>query len=111
LKPKAPPQGCADGAWWPHSGDLAAELPDLLAVLSVRLGRIERVRYNVNEWSPPPRRLFTGGRSVRLDGYQRQPVDTIEVLGLDAGRLVLEVIPVGEQSESAHHKLMAAASH
>lgn len=111
LKPKAPPHGRADGAWWPHSGDLTAELPDLLAVLSVRLGRIERVLYNINEWSTPPRKLVTGGRSVRLDGYQRQPADTIEVLGLDAGRLVLEVIPVGEQPESAHRKLMAAASH
>lgn len=110
LKPKAPPYGRVDGAWWPHSGDLANELPDLLAVLSVRLGRIERVLYNVNEWPKPARKLFTGGRSVRLDGYQRQPAGTIEVLGLDTGRLVLEVIQPGEQPASAHRKLMAAAS-
>ena len=34
LKRKAPRTGYVDGAWWPHSDDLAAELPDLLAVLS-----------------------------------------------------------------------------
>ncbi len=35
LKPKAPQSGYVDGAWWPYSDDLTAELPDLLAVLSV----------------------------------------------------------------------------
>lgn len=37
LNPKAPHTGYVDGAWWLHSDDLSAELPDLLAVLSVRL--------------------------------------------------------------------------
>ena len=41
LKPKAPQTGYVDGAWWPRSDDLTTELPDLLAVLSVRLGPIE----------------------------------------------------------------------
>src|ERR1700684_3652507 len=50
LKPKAPQSGYVDGAWWPHSDELMAELPDLLSVLSVRLGPISRVMYNVNEW-------------------------------------------------------------
>ena len=49
LKPKAPQSGYVDGAWWPHSEDLTAELPDLLSVLSVRLGWIGRVIYNVND--------------------------------------------------------------
>jgi Family of unknown function (DUF5994) len=43
LKPKAPMSGRVDGAWWPRSDDLTKELPDLLAVLSVRLGAIDRV--------------------------------------------------------------------
>src|SRR5436309_7777961 len=93
LKPKAPSTGQVDGAWWPHSDDLAAELPDLLAVLSVRLGRIDRVLYNVNEWAKPPKKLVTGGRRVRLDGYVRQPTNTIEVVGLDRNRIGLLVVP------------------
>jgi len=46
LKPKAPLTGFVDGAWWPPSEDLTAELPDLLSVLSVRLGPISRLTYN-----------------------------------------------------------------
>ena len=49
LKPKAERTGHVDGAWWPWSDDLTKELPDLLAVLSVRLGPIERVMYNLGE--------------------------------------------------------------
>src|ERR1700730_4939890 len=92
LKPKAPHSGYVDGAWWPHTHELAAELPDLLAVLSVRLGRIDRVMDNLNEWGTPSAKPATGGRRVRLDGYRRQPTNTVEVLGLNRDRIVLLVV-------------------
>lgn len=109
LKPKASRSGYVDGAWWPHSADLAVELPDLLAVLSVRLGRIDRVMYNVRGWAPAPRKLVTGGRAVRLDGYRRQPINTIEILGLDRDRIVLMVVPPNTDPTHAHATMMAAA--
>lgn len=109
LKPKAPSTGYVDGAWWPHSADLAAELPDLLAVLSVRLGVIGRVMYNLGEWAKVPPRLATGGRTVRLDGYQRQPVNTIEVVGLDNARIALLVVVPQTDPDQAHATMMAAA--
>ena len=109
LKPKAPASGYVDGAWWPHSDDLAAELPDLLAVLSVRLGRIDRVLYNFNEWVKAPAKLATGTRSVRLDGYSLQPVNTVEVLGLNRNNVVLLVVPQRTDPDQAHTTLMAAA--
>ncbi|GAC1407805.1 MAG: hypothetical protein NVSMB60_28640 [Mycobacterium sp.] len=52
--------GHVDGAWWRRSDDLPSELPDLLAVLSVRLGSVERVMYNVSEWAKAPARFTTG---------------------------------------------------
>jgi Family of unknown function (DUF5994) len=110
LKPKAPTSGYVDGAWWPHSDDLPIELPDLLAVLSVRLGPIDRVIYNVSEWAKAPAKLPTGGRTVRLDGYYRQPVNTIEVIGLSRGKLVLLVVPSRTDADQAHDILMAAAA-
>jgi hypothetical protein len=110
LKPKAPRSGYVDGAWWPRSDVLAAELPDLLAVLSVRLGRIDRVMYNLNEWAKAPARLATGGRRVRLDGYQRQPINTVEVLGLNRTRIALLVVPPNADPDGAHATLMAAAA-
>ena len=109
LKPKAPSTGYVDGAWWPHSADLAAELPDLLAVLSVRLGVIGRVMYNLGEWAKVPPRLATGGRTVRLDGYHRQPVNTIEVVGLDNARIALLVVAPQTDPDQAHATMMAAA--
>ena len=110
LKPKAPQSGYVDGGWWPRSDDLAAELPDLLAVLSVRLGRIDRVMYNVNEWAKASAKLATGGRAVRLDGYRRQPINTVEVLGLNRNKIVLLVVPPNADPDEAHATLMAAAA-
>src|SRR5690348_2889666 len=89
LKRKAPRSGYVDGAWWPHSADLTAELPDLLAVLSIRLGPVSRVIYGLSEWEMAPARLVIGGRMVRLDGYRPQPAHTVEVLGLNGRKIVL----------------------
>ena len=109
LKPKAPQSGYVDGAWWPHSADLTAELPDLLSVLSVRLGPIGRVLYNVNEWGKPPAKFATGGRTVRLDGYRLQPVNTVEVLGLNCEKIVLLVVSPHANPDQAHAIMMTAA--
>jgi Family of unknown function (DUF5994) len=110
LKPKAPTSGYVDGAWWPHSEDLPSELPDLLAVLSVRLGPIDRVIYNLSEWAKAPAKLPTGGGMVRLGGYQRQPVNTIEVIGLSRSKIVLLVVPARTDPDHAHEVMMTAAA-
>ena len=93
LKPKTPTTGHVDGAWWPRSDDLAEELPDLLAVLSVRLGPVGRVMYNLAEWAKMPPRLTTGGRAVRLDGYRLQPANTLQVQGIGRESVLLLVVP------------------
>jgi len=109
LKPKAEPTGYVDGAWWPWSDDLLKELPDLLAVLSVRLGPIERVLYNLSEWSTAPRKAMVGERMVRLDGYRHQPINTLEILGVSRGRILLLVVPPATDPDRAHATMMAAA--
>ncbi|MDI3312748.1 MAG: DUF5994 family protein [Mycobacterium sp.] len=38
-----------DGAWWPRTGSIARELPELIDALSTRLGRIIDISVN---WSP-----------------------------------------------------------
>jgi hypothetical protein len=110
LKPKAPVTGRVDGAWWPHSDDLTSELPDLLAVLSVRLGSVERVMYDLSAWKKAPARFVTGGRSVRLDGFSRQRANTLEVLGVGRERLLLMVVPPDTDPEIAHEAMMVAAA-
>jgi uncharacterized protein DUF5994 len=110
LKPKAPVSGHVDGAWWPRTDDLTAELPDLLAVLSVRLGAVDRVLYNLAEWAQMPKRLITGGRAVRLDGYRLQPANTLQVLGLGREKILLLVLPPHTDPEVAHEAMMTAAA-
>jgi hypothetical protein len=110
LKPKAAPTGYVDGAWWPHSDDLPIELPDLLAVLRVRLGPIDRVIYNLTEWAKAPAKLPIGGRVVRLAGYYRQPVNTIEVTGVNRNKIILLVVPARTDPDHAHDTMMAAAA-
>jgi len=109
LKPEASSSGFVDGAWWPHTSNLSAELPDLLTALSVRLGQIDRVLYNVDEWSQAPAKLATNGRRVHLDGYRRQPVNTVEVIGFDRGRIVLLAVPATTYPAEARSALENAA--
>ncbi|PRC47485.1 hypothetical protein C6A85_84715 [Mycobacterium sp. ITM-2017-0098] len=110
LKRKAPATGYVDGAWWPHSADLSAELPDLLAVLSVRLGDVSRVMYNRSEWATAPRKLRVDDQMVRLDGYDRQPVNTVGVVDSFGANINLLVIPAQTSADDAHDVMMAAAA-
>ncbi|ASR36634.1 hypothetical protein BAY61_18330 [Prauserella marina] len=109
LKPKAPTTGYVDGAWWPRSRDLAAELPALLAVLAIRPGRIERVTYNLTMWEPAARRLTIEGRTVRLEGFRSQHPDTVTVTGQGRQRLTLLVVAPETTPASAHDTLMTAS--
>jgi hypothetical protein len=110
LKPKARQTGYVDGAWWPRTDDLTSELPDLLAVLSVRLGPVARVMYNLGEWAKAPSKFVTAGRIVRLDGYRRQALNTLEVLAFNGSRIALLVVPPHTDSDQAHATMMAAAA-
>ncbi|BBY63069.1 hypothetical protein MHEL_13120 [Mycolicibacterium helvum] len=102
--------GRVDGAWWPHSEDLEAEVPDLLAVLSVRLGPISYVLYKLTEWVKAARKMPIGRRFVRLGGYQRQPSNTVEIQGLGGRKIVLLVVPAATDPDRAHAIMMAAAA-
>lgn len=109
LKPKAPQTGYVDGAWWPHSDNLTKELPDLVAGLSVRLGAIDRVRYHLSEWAKAPVKHTADGHLVRLDGYRLQPINTVEVVGLNHDKVLLLVVPPYTDPNYAHTAMMAAA--
>jgi hypothetical protein len=110
LKPKATSTGHVDGAWWPHSDNLLMELPDLLAVLSVRLGPIDRVTYNFADWAAAPPKFPTGGNMVQLSRFYQQQGNTLEVIGISRSKLVLLVVPSRTESERAHDILMSAAT-
>ncbi|WP_434444062.1 DUF5994 family protein [Lentzea sp. E54] len=109
LRPKALTTGYVDGAWWPRSRDLAAELPALLAVLAVRLGEIPRVSYNLTEWETAPRQIAVDGVRVRLNGFWSRPPHTVDVIAGDRRRLTLLLVPPDTGPSAAHHAMMRAA--
>jgi Family of unknown function (DUF5994) len=110
LKPMSHCSGHVDGAWWPRSDDLTTELPDLIAVLSVRHGAVSRVRYNPNEWTTTPAELVTSERAVQLDGSGGQTPNTVEVLDAKGNKVVLLVVPAHIDPDHGHAIVMAAAA-
>ena len=46
--------GDIDGAWWPRSGSMAPELPDLIQALHPALGEIVEISINWTTSSPTP---------------------------------------------------------
>lgn len=101
IPPLAPPwlrlnpageAGYLDGIWRPRSADLAAELPNLLAGLSVRIGTGRRVVYDRGSWAPVPRQLVVGGRAIQLDAYPFELGNTLYVFGSAHDMIVLRVI-------------------
>lgn len=61
-----------DGAWWPTSRDLVAELPALVEALPSSAGTVERVAFGRAWWDPVPRRTrgWVNGRRIGLGGFE-----------------------------------------
>jgi len=110
LKPKAPATGHVDGAWWPRSRDLSTELATLAEALSGRLGRIERVTYALSAWDTAPRKLDVGDVRIRLEGFNHQDRNIIQVTGSNHGRISLLVVPP-ELTDTAGHNALMTAGH
>jgi hypothetical protein len=102
------PTGFVDGAWWPRSHDLEAELPTALPVLAERLGSIERVSYHLGDWGAGARAVQAGPGLVRLGGYHAQTAGTIDVLG-PRRRVTLLVVPAETSPQIAHNALATAS--
>ncbi|NEE02385.1 hypothetical protein G1H10_19610 [Phytoactinopolyspora halotolerans] len=83
-----------DGAWWPRSRDLAAELPELIATLSQRGFTVARVAYHRDSWDSVSGKLPIAGRVVRLGWFRTIDAHLLSLTELrSADRLDLLVIP------------------
>jgi hypothetical protein len=109
LKPVHQRCGFVDGAWWPRSTQLTAELPLLLEALSSRLGTIDRVVFDENVWAPAPLHLGFRGSDVILDSSPDQSINTISLIRDHVGRLVLLVVPPYTNPTRAYAAVMTAA--
>lgn len=93
-------QGVLDGAWWPRSRSIGAELPALVAALTRHLGPITRVGLDTRAWEDLPTRLVVDDRVVRVDSF---PVgdDTILVTRGERDHFSLLVVPPNAAPEAA----------
>ncbi|MDF3146755.1 MULTISPECIES: DUF5994 family protein [unclassified Streptomyces] len=99
-----------DGAWWPRSYDLLAELPRLLAGLPRTWGHITSVTVHGATWSAVPGRMLVSNQVVRLRRtVAASAPHTIVLLAPGRGRWDLLVVPP-DTSEAAAEPLMAAAA-
>jgi uncharacterized protein DUF5994 len=53
-----------DGAWWPRTGVISRELPELVSVLDARLGPIIDINVNWSSLQRPPDLNWDGWRSI-----------------------------------------------
>ncbi len=100
-----------DGAWWPRSRDVVAELPRLVDALVGLRGEITHVLLNTAEWDlPHPQRVAGGRHAVRLGWYTSQPPGLLTIIS-DFGRdrFDLLVVPADASAASADTALTAAA--
>lgn len=110
LKPhSASDTGHVDGAWWPRSRDLVAELPALVRGLAIDVGHLNRVSYRLPEWDPAPRRTGVGASLVHLAGYRSLSPNTVNLL-VGGQWVVLLVVPPETAEQSAEHALGTAGA-
>ncbi|WP_111511451.1 DUF5994 family protein [Mycobacterium kyogaense] len=91
--------GVIDGAWWPHSSAIAAELPDLIGALHPALGEVETMQIN---WSPTEGQLdletiAVGSRKALPGGHYRRP-RLMSIVGREAAVKLLVVPSMTSQA-------------
>ncbi|MFI1761485.1 DUF5994 family protein [Streptomyces sp. NPDC020800] len=108
LAPESTVPRRIDGAWWPRTFDLLAELPPLLSGLPRAWGQITGVLVNDAGWAGAPGRMLVCNQVVRLrrTSTARAP-STIVLMAPAHGRRDLLVVPP-EATERAAGSLMSA---
>jgi hypothetical protein len=103
-----------DGAWWPRSADLAAELPELIPALDERRGRVTRVMLGTADWNASrPRWLAIDGpggrRVVKLGWFATMPGGLLTAISVNGDRTDLVTIPPGSSEQAAREAMHQAA--
>lgn len=99
--------GVLDGAWWPRSRDIGAELPVLISALTEHLGPVTRVGLDAGAWEELPTRLIINDRVVHIDSF---PVgdDTVLITRGDRDHFSLLVIPPHATPDAARAAMARA---
>ncbi|MBX7552914.1 hypothetical protein K1Y78_34070 [Streptomyces sp. tea 10] len=109
LAPESTVPRRIDGAWWPRTFDLPAELPPLLSGLPRAWGQTVGVLANGTAGTGAPGLILVRGQVVRLRGATTAHAPgTVVLMAPGQGRRDLLVVPP-EVTERAAVSLMSAA--
>lgn len=102
-------EGVLDGAWWPSSHDIGAELPALLSALTEHLGPVSRVGLDATAWEGIPTRIVVDDRVIHVDSF---PVGdaTVLITRGEKDLFSLLVVPPDTSPEAAHAAMAQAVS-
>jgi hypothetical protein len=101
--------GSVDGAWWPWTANLTAELHDLISVVTPRLGYTVRVGFDWNSVSLTQRRIDDDD-GIQMHGPgSKQAAGIMHLHGAHGAALALLVIPFDTPPELANRQMRLAA--
>ncbi|MFC9231798.1 DUF5994 family protein [Streptomyces decoyicus] len=109
LAPAGTAPALLDGAWWPRSRNLTAELPSLTAFLDPLWGRITHVTVNPTLWPVIPRKVPVKEHVVGVGWFKEQDPHKLLLLSYATGRWDLLVIPP-ETGPATAARLMTEAA-
>jgi hypothetical protein len=109
LAPVRAGRAVLDGGWWPATTDAAAELPDLVGILSERYGPIRQLMLNSHAWVGRFRRLAVDGRVVRLGWFASVDPALIIATTERGDQLDLLVVPPWATGAAARDAMARAA--
>lgn len=102
-------QGILDGAWWPRSRDIVAELPSLITELVRHLGPITRVGLDASAWDVLPTRLTIDDRVVHIDSFAVGD-DTVLITRGERDHFSLLVVPPQATPDAARAAMAKAVA-
>ncbi|MEY9931108.1 hypothetical protein ABH926_005755 [Catenulispora sp. GP43] len=108
LEPTLSQTGVFDGAWWPRSNHIRAELPDLITALTAHLGRVVRVGLDAEGWDDVPRSVTVDGRVIRISWFPGNDRTISVSLGFQNHFLLL-VVPSWTGAGTARTAMAEAA--
>lgn len=106
--------GVLDGAWWPHSRDLAKESVELVDHFPASFDRICRVVYTGTDWEKAPRRVRAADVFVNLASFPDDKSHRVLLKSRSAPHrariLQLLVVPPDWDDRSAREAMRIAAT-
>ncbi|MFH9041833.1 DUF5994 family protein [Streptomyces sp. NPDC017966] len=107
LETTASREGVLDGAWWPRSRDMGAELPALLSALIAHLGPVTRVGLDTAAREGLPTRILVDDRVVHIGSF---PVgdDTVLITRGDRDIFSFLVVPPDAAPDAARTAMAQA---